>query len=162
MDRTFANEVTIRRMELADLDAVKEIDDLSFNLPWPRRAFLFELQDNPAGYLYVAEVPDSVAKHQVIGMIGLWLIIDEVHINTLAVHPAHRRRGVGEQLVSAALVRVRALGAHSATLEVRESNLGAQTLYRKLGFRIAGLRPRYYKDNHEDAVLMTIPNLDKI
>jgi ribosomal-protein-alanine N-acetyltransferase len=149
-------------MELADIDTVKEIDNLSFTLPWPKRAFLFELQENQASYFYVAEQAGPDGRIRVVGMIGLWLIVDEIHISTLAVHPAYRRRGIARRLVVEALRQGRGRGALSATLEVRESNYAAQELYRDLGFEETGRRARYYKDNHEDAVLMAIHNLDKI
>ena len=162
MDNTSTTPVSIRRMELSDVDTVKEIDNLSFTLPWPRRAFLFELQENQASHFYVAEHTGPDGESRVVGMIGLWLIVDEVHISTLAVHPAYRRQGIARRLILEAILQSRRKGARSATLEVRESNLGALELYQQLGFRITGRRARYYKDNNEDAVLMTIQNLDTI
>jgi ribosomal-protein-alanine N-acetyltransferase len=162
MEKAAETPVSIRRMELADIDTVKEIDDLSFTLPWPRRAFQFELQENQASHFYVAEHPGQDGRKRVVGMIGIWLIVDEIHISTLAVHPTYRRRGIARSLVLEAIRQGRLRGALSATLEVRASNFGAKELYRELGFEETGLRPRYYKDNNEDAVLMTIHNLDKI
>jgi ribosomal-protein-alanine N-acetyltransferase len=162
MDKSSDLPITVRPMNLADIDEVKNIDDLSFTLPWPRKAFLYELEKNPSSKLYVAEAGASDGEDQVVGMLGLWLIIDEIHISTLAVHPDFRRQGVAHALIEKALTLGRAEGAVSATLEVRETNLGALALYKKFGFQITGRRPRYYKDNNEDAVLMSILNLDKI
>ncbi|MDX1436474.1 MAG: ribosomal protein S18-alanine N-acetyltransferase [Anaerolineales bacterium] len=157
-----AHPITIRRMKLADIDEVKQIDDLSFTLSWPRKAFMYELEKNPTSRFYVAEVPEHDGAERVVGMLGLWLIIDEIHISTLAVHPDYRRQGAAYALIARALLEGLAKGATSASLEVRESNLAAQELYKKFGFKITGRRPRYYKDNNEDAVLMTILNLDTI
>lgn len=162
MEPSSDNHVAIRRMELADIDAVKRIDDLSFTLPWPRKAFLYELQKNKTSRYYVAEARGPAVRRRVVGMIGMWLIIDEIHISTLAVHPDHRRQGIAERLIDAALTQAHKDGAVSATLEVRDSNLAAQSLYNKFGFEVTGRRKRYYRDNFEDAVLMAITNLDKI
>lgn len=95
------------------------------------------------------------AARAVIGYAGFWFILDEAHISTIAVHPAWRGQGVGEQLLAALLERVLDLGAVSATLEVRVSNEPAQALYRHYAFEIVGRRKRYYRDNGEDALLMT-------
>ncbi|HKB46290.1 MAG TPA: ribosomal protein S18-alanine N-acetyltransferase, partial [Ktedonobacterales bacterium] len=85
---------------------------------------------------------------------GLWLMIDESQITTIAVHPDYRGRGIGELMLNS-LIRISGdIGARMVTLEVRVSNLVAQNLYRKYGFREAGLRRRYYSDNHEDALIM--------
>ena len=144
----------IRRMTLDDVPAVHAIDVLSFSLPWPERSFRFELTENPVSRCWVAVVDEIVA-----GMLVLWFIIDEAHIATIAVHPDFRRRGIGEQILLHALMNVRAEGAQHAFLEVRRGNIAAQAMYKKYGFEIVGIRPGYYKDNQEDALLM---NLDKI
>jgi ribosomal-protein-alanine N-acetyltransferase len=90
----------------------------------------------------------------------MWLMVDEAHITTFAVHPAWRRQRVGERLLLAFLDIATDQGAHEATLEVRLSNLPARKLYEKYGFRPVGLRPRYYSDDHEDALIMTTSPLD--
>jgi SSU ribosomal protein S18P alanine acetyltransferase (EC 2.3.1.-) len=94
-------------------------------------------------------------RRQVVGYGGLWVVADEAHINTLAVHPEWRRRNIGERLLQALLDKASALHASSATLEVRVSNLAAQRLYQKFGFVEVGRRKRYYRDG-EDALLMTV------
>jgi [ribosomal protein S18]-alanine N-acetyltransferase len=147
--------VAIRRMTLEDVPAVHEIDTLSFTLPWPERSFRFELTENPVSRSWVAEFNGRIAT-----MLVLWLIVDEAHIATLATHPDFRRQGIGERLMIAALLSARAEGAARAFLEVRAGNAGALALYKKYGFVLAGLRPRYYKDNNEDAILMNLEDLN--
>jgi ribosomal-protein-alanine N-acetyltransferase len=139
----------IRKMTLDDLPEVAAIDRASFSLPWPERSFRFEITDNPASRCWVAE-----ADSRVIGMVVLWMIADEAHIATLATREEFRRRGIGTALLVHALNAAKAEGAVSSFLEVRESNRAAQEMYRKLGFVENGRRPRYYKDNNEDAILM--------
>ncbi len=94
------------------------------------------------------------------GYLGLWYMVDEAHIVAIATHPAYRRRGIGERLLARALELARERDAKTVTLEVRVSNEPAQRLYEKYGFRRVGLRPRYYTDNGEDALIMTTPPLD--
>jgi ribosomal-protein-alanine N-acetyltransferase len=146
--------VSIRRMTLNDLEQVVSIDQASFSLPWPLRSFQFELTDNMASRSWVAELGGSV-----IGMIVIWLIVDEAHIATIATHPQYRRQGIGEKLLVHALTSAKAEGARKSFLEVRAGNTVAQELYRKFGFLEDGRRLRYYKDNNEDAILMTLERL---
>ncbi len=91
----------------------------------------------------------------VLGYAGQWLMVDESHLITIAMREDYRRRGLGEALLIAAIDQAVEAGARIMTLEVRASNLGAQELYEKFDFKKVGLRPRYYTDNNEDAVLMT-------
>ena len=95
----------------------------------------------------------------IIGFAGLWLMVDEAHITTIAVHPAHRGLHVGELLLNSLVGIAYEIGARRVTLEVRVSNTIAQNLYRKYGFEVAGLRRRYYSDNDEDAYIMTTPEI---
>jgi len=145
----------IRKMILEDMPAVIELDQISFSLPWPERSFRFELTDNPASRCWVAEV-----DKRVVGMVVAWLFVDEVHIATIATHPAFRRQGIARKLLSHTLLHAMKEGAGSSFLEVRESNLAAQEMYRKFGFEEAGRRKRYYKDNYEDAILMSLASLN--
>ena len=92
-----------------------------------------------------------------LGYAGLWLLIDEAHISTIAVAPEWRGRGLGELLLASLLERAISIGADVATLEVRASNLVAQNLYRKYRFTVVGVRKGYYTDNFEDALVMTTP-----
>jgi ribosomal-protein-alanine N-acetyltransferase len=143
--------VMIRKMTLDDIEQVIAIDRVSFSLPWPERSFRFELTDNPASRCWVAEVDGKI-----VGMIVVWLIVDEVHVATIATHPDFRRQGIAKNLLSHALQHLSTEGAQSSFLEVRASNLAAQELYRKFGFEESGVRRRYYRDNDEDALLMTL------
>ena len=147
----------VRRMTVEDVPAAHEIDKLSFTLPWPERSFRFEVSDNPASRCWVAELDGRL-----VGMLILWKIIDEAHIATLATHPEFRRMRIAEQLLVTALESAYAEGARSALLEVRVGNEAAQALYRKFGFEEVGRRGRYYKDNNEDAVLMTLHRLPDV
>ena len=147
----------VRRMTLEDIPAVHEIDSLSFSLPWPERSFRFELAENPAARGWVAEADGRIAA-----MLVLWFIIDEAHIATIATHPDYRRQGIGEKILIHALREVHAEGARRAFLEVRASNTAAQSMYKKYGFIVDGLRPKYYRDNNEDAILMSLTGLDNL
>lgn len=145
----------VRRMKLEDIPAVHEIDMLSFSLPWSERSFSFELTENPVSRGWVAEVDRKIAA-----MLVLWFIIDEAHIATIAVHPDFRRQGIGEKILLHALRKVQEEGARRAFLEVRVGNVAAQAMYKKYGFEIIGVRPRYYRDNNEDALLMDLVRFD--
>jgi len=144
-------KVDIRKMTLDDLPQVIEIDQVSFSLPWPERSFRFEITDNPASRCWVVEGEGG----RIIGMLVLWLIVDEAHIATIAIHADYRRQGIGQSLLLYALKSAMEEGAISSFLEVRESNLIAQTMYRKYGFVESGKRLHYYKDNDENAILMS-------
>jgi len=154
-------EVRIRPMQATDIEAVTAIDRISFSLPWPERAYQYELNDNPASLLWVAEINPSEAERRVAGLVVAWLILDEAHIATLAVHPDFRRNGIGESLLLTVLEDAFLKGASQAMLEVRASNSAAINLYRRFGFEIAGRRLSYYRDNNEDAVLMNLGLLDQ-
>jgi ribosomal-protein-alanine N-acetyltransferase len=94
------------------------------------------------------------SPHQIVGYGGLWLNVDEGHITTIAVAPEYRGRGIGELLLNGLIDQAQALNTDMLTLEVRVSNIVAQQLYLKYGFRASGTRPRYYTDNGEDALIM--------
>jgi [ribosomal protein S18]-alanine N-acetyltransferase len=142
--------VVIERMRLDDLPAVHAIEIASFTAPWPPHAYRSELESNRLAHYLVARAGDTVA-----GYGGMWLMVDEAHITTFAVHPAWRRQRIGERLLLAFIDLAIDQAAHEATLEVRLSNLAARKLYEKYGFRPVGLRPQYYSDDHEDALIMT-------
>jgi len=146
-------------MLMNDLEQVKAIDQLSFSLPWSDNAYRYEILENPASFLWVAEAETGGQDLIVCGMVVVWLILDETHIATLGVHPDYRGLGIGKRLLTVALEETARQGANLATLEVRESNTVAQYIYRKFGFENVGRRRRYYQDNREDAVLMTLNSL---
>ncbi len=140
---------------LDDLPAVHAIERSSFSVPWPDDAYRSEILTNRLASYVVAR-----AGHVVVGFAGLWVMVDEAHVTTFAVDPRWRRRGVGERLLLALLDLAVVRRAHEATLEVRLSNVPARRLYEKYGFRPVGIRPRYYSDNGEDALIMTTEALD--
>lgn len=143
--------LVIRRMVEADLPTVHEIDLLSFTLPWPERSFRFELTSNPAARCWVVEADERIAAMAVV-----WMIVDEAHVATIATHPDFRRQGIGERLMTHLLRAAVEEGAVKSLLEVRVSNEAAQAMYRRFGYVEDGRRPHYYKDNHEDALLMSL------
>jgi ribosomal-protein-alanine N-acetyltransferase len=143
-------------MRLEDLPAVHRIEKASFTSPWPEHAYQSELESNRLAHYLVARIDEHV-----VGYGGMWLMVDEAHITTFAIHPAWRRQHLGERLLLAFLDLAIDRGAHEATLEVRLSNLAARRLYEKYGFRPVGLRPRYYSDDHEDALIMTTEPLSE-
>ncbi len=146
---------SIEEMRLADLDAVQTIERASFTTPWPAHAYRSEIETNRLAHYLVARLGDEVVAYA-----GMWLMVDEAHITTFAVAPRWRRHRVGERLLLAMLDLAGDRRAREATLEVRLSNLAARRLYEKYGFRPVGLRPRYYSDDNEDALIMTTEPLD--
>jgi [ribosomal protein S18]-alanine N-acetyltransferase len=141
--------VLIEPMTLDDIDAVQEVERASFPVPWPSSAFRTELTQNKNARYIVAR-----DGGRIVGYAGLWLMVDEGHITTFAVLPEHRRRRIGERMLQRLFEIAEEMGAEWLTLEVRVSNIGAQRLYEKYGFRRAGVRRRYYSDNNEDALIM--------
>ena len=158
---TFPETVHIRIMQADDLEQVQAIDELSFSMPWPASAFRYELYENPMSLLWVAEVATPSKKQKIAGFIVLWMIMDEAHIATLAVHPDYRELGIARRLLVTALAEAIHRGLRLATLEVRANNTVAQKLYRRFRFKVVGSRPRYYRVNNEDALIMTVDGLDQ-
>jgi ribosomal-protein-alanine N-acetyltransferase len=156
MEASQVVDIILRAMELEDVEQVYAIDVLSFSLPWSERSYRFELSENNASHPWVAEAVSARGERQVVGMIVVWFILDEAHIATIATHPAFRRMGIARRLLGRALEDGAAFGAEKAFLEVRRSNLAAQALYQSFGFVVTGVRPRYYLDTQEDALLMTL------
>ena len=141
--------IVIEDMRVEDIDAVQEVERASFPVPWPANAFRHELTQNKNAHYIVAKEGERI-----VGYAGLWLSLDEAHITTFAVLPDHRRRRIGERMLVVIFDKAARLGAEWLTLEVRASNMPAQRLYEKYGFRPAGIRRRYYSDNNEDAIIM--------
>jgi ribosomal-protein-alanine N-acetyltransferase len=146
--------VRIGPMGVDDVPAVLDIERASFTTPWPPEAFQQELRHNRLARYVVARQSGAV-----VGYAGVWLMVDEAHITTFAVHPDWRRQGIGRRLLLAMIGLAEDLGAVRMTLEVRVSNEAAQALYSEHGFAIAGRRERYYTDDGEDAYVMTTPPL---
>lgn len=148
--------IQFRPMAIEDVTRVHEIDTLSFSLPWTERSFRFELTENPNAVAWVAEKVSEAGQALVIGMLVIWVILDEAHVATIATHPDFRGAGIGRKLLANGLLEAYRRGARLAYLEVRRSNLAAQKMYHTFGFELVGERLRYYKDNNEDALLMTL------
>jgi ribosomal-protein-alanine N-acetyltransferase len=165
-------------MQPADIPQVLDIERASFPTMWPQTVYQRELKNHMARYLVAYEpgglnteahppglmrrifgVGEPATRDLVLGMVGLWFMIGEAHIVTIAVRPDHRRLGIGEVLLTAALEVALESHQEEVTLEYRISNVVARALYEKYGFSEVGVRARYYTDNQEDAVLMTTPKL---
>lgn len=146
----------VRAMTLQDLEPVQAIDRLSFSLPWPASAFNYELTQSDHSRNYVIEEDLGTETRQVVAMAVVWVIVDEAHIATIAVHPDWRGRGLSKLLFKRILSDVKDIGMQTVLLEVRAGNQVALEIYRQFGFEVVGRRPRYYQDNQEDALLMTL------
>jgi ribosomal-protein-alanine N-acetyltransferase len=133
-----------------DLDAVLSIEAESFSNSWTREMYLAELENVGVSFCYLARNEAG----QAVGFCSFWRIVDELHINNLAVPPAHRRRGIAATLLTYVLQEGTRLGAKSATLEVRRSNDDARRLYERFGFAASGVRRAYYTNPVEDALVM--------
>ncbi len=147
---------SIAPIEEGDLDDILEIERMSFTSPWSRQMFEWELQNVGVSYGYVLRTPEW----RVAAFCTIWLILDEAHINNLAVRPECRRRGVGRTVLSVVLRLAAGMGARRATLEVRRSNESALKLYEHLGFTVAGTRRNYYANPVEDALILWCNRLE--
>lgn len=146
-----ANLFSIRKMQDADLPLVMAIERLSFSNPWHETTFRGEIRNHPISHPYVIV---HGGRERVIGYVIYWQVLGEVQVNNIAVHPDFRRMGVGEAVLRQVLDEVKGRGAKSITLEVRTSNEAAVRLYRKLGFRLLGVRKHYYSNPSEDGLVM--------
>jgi ribosomal-protein-alanine N-acetyltransferase len=134
----------------SDLDAVLAIEVESFTSPWTREMYVAELENVGVSFCYLARDESG----QILAFCSFWRVLDELHINNLAVAPPYRRRGIGTKLLTYVLNEGAKLGAHRATLEVRRSNEVARHLYDHLGFATAGVRRAYYTNPVEDALVL--------
>lgn len=147
-------EVSIRQMQPADIDAVLLVENQAFTTPWSRAAFESEVGDNDlAHYLVLAD------GERVVGYAGFWLVIDEAHVTNIALLTEYHGRGLGSLLLEHLILAAKVLGAVSMTLEVRPSNKAARKLYSRRGFVERGIRPNYYTDLNEDAIIMWLDEL---
>lgn len=146
----------IERMTQLDLPEVLEIEGACFPSPWSRQCFLAEILNRRRSHPLVARLGRTEGDRSVVGYACLWQVHDEIWINNLAVRADFRRRGLGRQLVREALRLGIELGCRQAILEVRPSNREAVHLYESEGFEEIARRPRYYSDNHEDALVMAV------
>ena len=139
-----------RFAEEKDLPAMAEIERRCFHTPWSEESLRDDLTGNPLSVYMVLEAENG----DVAGYMSLWRILDEGHINNVAVLPEYRRRGGASEMLEFMLEYSEKNGISSHTLEVRVSNEGAIGLYRKFGFKEAGVRKGYYEDDGEDALIM--------
>jgi len=142
-------------MAPGDVPEVLAVERASFSSGWPATAFERELTQNGMARYVMLRINGAGT----VGFAGLWLMVDQAHVVTVAVLPEVRRRGYGRVLVHGLVDLAISHEMDSATLEVRVSNEPARALYREYGFYEVGLRKRYYSDNHEDAVIMTTETL---
>lgn len=145
-------KVSIEPMKFCHVDDVSAIEKKVYTSPWSAHAFINEILDNGFASYYVA-----LFAEEVVGYAGIWVILDEAHITTLAVTPAWQGQGLGRQLLEHLIAEAALKGAKRMTLEVRVSNHKAQKLYKKHGFVACGVRPNYYPD--EDALIMWLERL---
>ena len=151
--------VRVDTMSEADLGPVLDIEYLSFTSPWPRDIFLNELRGSDIAHLFVARISEGDEQGRVAAYCCSWIVADELHITSFAVHPQFRRQHVGQQLLAGVLARAIEMGCRNAVLEVRASNRGAQRLYSRFGFAPVAVRQRYYADNNEDAIVMFLDDI---
>jgi ribosomal-protein-alanine N-acetyltransferase len=145
-----ASPLALGRADFArDLDGILAVDEATFERPPTREAYLWEAANSDVSRVWVAR--DGAG---VVGYCAGWVIFDELHVNNLAVYPARRRRGVAAALLAYVLEDAAREGASRATLEVRRSNEPARRLYERFGFAYAGVRPRYYREPIEDALVL--------
>ena len=147
--RPLSDSLVFRAMRLEDVPSICQIEQEAFTSPWTAEAFINELTNN-----HFARYMVMILNEDVIGYGGMWTIMDEAHITNIAVRQDYRGQGFGERLLVELQRTAVFFGMNRMTLEVRVSNEQAQRLYRKLGFSPSGVRPGYYSDNNEDALIM--------
>lgn len=146
-----AIEPYFRQLSIHDVDDILKIENASFSIPWTRDAFVREMTMNPYALYIGAELDGKLIAYG-----GMWIILDECHITNIAVLPEYRGMKIGDKLMYQMMQAMKANGAKKATLEVRVSNIVAQNMYKKYGFKNGGIRKGYYTDNHEDALIMWV------
>ena len=147
-------EPVLRRMTLSDVPAVHRLEQAIFSMPWSEKDFVYEMTENKvARYLVIEEAGEIIA------FAGAHIILDQAHVTNIAVRQDCRGRGLGRMITRALMQYASNLGAEYLTLEVRQSNVTAQNLYKSLGFVKVNVRKRYYEDTGEDAWLMVCDQL---
>lgn len=155
----------ITSLKTADIPQAQAIERAAYITSPPNRDFLKELSNQLAHYFVlhaISKAPTPGTLKSMIGVAGFWLIADEIHVITIAVHPQWKRQGGGELMLIKLLEEGYSLGAAVATLEARPSNQSALSLYQKYKFQQVGNRPGYYDDNGEDALILTTPLLTSL
>ncbi len=151
LKKSISANFVLKPMDESDLDPVMRIEELSFPCPWSKGMFLSEFNKHPYSRSYIAEEKSS---GELVGYVLFSLVFEELHILNLAVHPACRRNGIGESLVSFVLGIGRDQQTAKVLLEVRASNNSALALYQKFGFKEIGIRRNYYFKPKENALLL--------
>jgi len=149
------HDFIIRQMMVEDMPAVMALEKQAFKNPWSPELLQRELQHEWSTILLVEEERED-GPAELLGLAIFWIVHDEVHVLNVATAPQHRRRGVARAVMDEVLARGKARRCTLATLEVRRGNEGALQLYRSLGFRPVGIRPNYYVDEGEDAIVMVL------
>jgi ribosomal-protein-alanine N-acetyltransferase len=183
-----ASPFFLDKMDLSDLEEVAEIEREAYSLPWPSSAYRKELRENRMAYYVVIRRGERLAQPEptprrpfpfsllpqaprpqfiyprpnLIGHGGLWMMLDEAHITTIAVRNDYRGQGMGELVFAGLIDHAYDVNAKWVTLEVRVSNVVAQNLYMKYGFHQSGVRPKYYSDNREDAYVMVTDDINTL
>jgi ribosomal-protein-alanine N-acetyltransferase len=141
-------EPSFQKLVKSDLDDVQEIERACFTTPWSRAAFLNEIHFERSLFTTLK------IGTRLIGYGGFWIVVDEIHISNIAIHPDYQRQGFGRMLLTHLLEEAVARGASQASLEVRRSNKAALKLYDEFGFKVVTVRRSYYQDTKEDAFVM--------
>ncbi len=148
MGKTAKEGIATRELSASDLKVVQAIEQESFHDSWAVESWLAELNSSITKYIVLEQ--EGIIK----GFAGFWLIAGEAQVTRVAVAKDERGKGLGKMLTEALVAAAWKEGAEAVTLEVRKSNLTAQTVYAKTGFTVSGVRPNYYEDNREDAIIM--------
>lgn len=142
------NKYILRDMKEEDIADLVEIEEKSFHTPWTKGAFKKELKNKMAKYVVIQ------VGQKVVAYAGVWLIVDEGHITNVAVHPDYRGKKFGNVVMEGIIGKCQENNIKAMTLEVRVTNNVARKLYEKYGFKNSGIRPEYYQDTREDALIM--------
>lgn len=140
-------------MRARDLDRIMEIERVSFRAPWSRQVFVEEMDRD---WAHVDVLKERTPNAPVVAFVNYWLVRDEVHVLNVATHPQARRQGHAARLLEHVIAFAHKHRCRYVTLEVRRSNQPAIRLYRKYGFRPVGIRPNYYVEDNEDAIVMLL------
>ena len=142
-------KIRVRIAKSSDLDDIYELDVQTFAMPWSKEALSYDILENDNAFVIVAEYESEFA-----GYADIWTVLDEADLNSIAVRVDFRRKGIGDAIMLAMTEMLSANGVATINLEVRVSNMPAIKLYKKYGFNECGVRPGYYLDNGEDALIM--------
>ena len=142
-------KIRVRIAKSSDLDDIYDLDVQTFAMPWSKEALSYDILENDNAFVIVAEYEGEFA-----GYADIWTVLDEADLNSIAVRVDFRRKGIGDAIMLAMIEMLSTSGVATINLEVRVSNMPAIKLYKKYGFNECGVRPGYYLDNGEDALIM--------